>query len=177
MTPSTPQNLLVKRALLVLGIQLGSSAVLAQTLDLTFEIPTLNVAEYHRPYVAVWVAREDQSVAANLAVLYDLKLANNEGQKWLKDLRQWWRRTGRALEMPVDGVAGATRIQGKHEMQFGDKAVSIPAGHYRLVVEVVREVGGRELLEIPFQWPPQAEQLLNAQGKEEIGSVTLALAP
>ena len=36
-------------------------------------------------------------------------------------------------------------------------------GQYAVVVEAAREVGGRELLRIPFQWPPQkAEQLTRA---------------
>ena len=33
----------------------------------------------------------------NLSVWYDLKLKDNEGTKWLKDMRQWWRKTGREL--------------------------------------------------------------------------------
>lgn len=42
----------------------------AATLDINVEIPKLNVAEYHRPYVAVWLEGADQKVAANLAVWY-----------------------------------------------------------------------------------------------------------
>jgi hypothetical protein len=34
-------------------------------------------------------------VAANLSVWYDIELKDQEGEKWLKDIRQWWRRTGR----------------------------------------------------------------------------------
>ena len=34
------------------------------------EIPKLNVAEYHRPYVAIWLEGADQKVASNLAVWY-----------------------------------------------------------------------------------------------------------
>ena len=60
----------------------------AADMNLTVEIPALKVAEYHRPYVAVWVDREDHSVATNLAVWYDTKKANGEGTKWLKDMRQ-----------------------------------------------------------------------------------------
>ena len=71
------------------------SPVFAADMNLTVEIPTLKVAEYHRPYVAVWIEREDHSVAANLAVWYDVKKADGEGTKWLKDMRQWWRRSGR----------------------------------------------------------------------------------
>ncbi len=82
---------------------------LAADVQLTVAIPRLNVAEYHRPYVAIWLERPDQSFVGNVAVWYDLKLKDNEGTKWLKDMRQWWRRIGRDLKMPVDGLSSATR--------------------------------------------------------------------
>ena len=82
---------------------------LAADVKLSIEIPRLTVAEYHRPYVAVWLERADQSFVGNIAVWYDLKLKDNEGTKWLKDMRQWWRRSGRELSMPVDGLSSATR--------------------------------------------------------------------
>lgn len=154
----------------------------AQAADMTVkvEIPRLNVAEYHRPYVAVWIEGPDQAVASNLAVWYDMKLKDNEGTKWLKDMRQWWRRTGRELTMPVDGVSGATRAAGEHRMTFTEgKAplAKLPAGQYQLVVEAAREVGGRELLRLPFQWPPKAAQTLAVKGEHELGAIALDLKP
>ncbi|MGE0716239.1 MAG: DUF2271 domain-containing protein [Alphaproteobacteria bacterium] len=155
-----------------------AAPALAADIAIKVEIPRLAVAEYHRPYVAMWVERPDQSVAANLAVWYDLKLRNNEGTKWLKDLRQWWRRTGRDLDMPVDGLSGATRPAGEHALTFGgDKLAQLPPGDYRLAVEAAREVGGRELVRIPFQWPPKAPESAKAQGQHELGAVTLDLKP
>ncbi|MGD9617899.1 MAG: DUF2271 domain-containing protein [Alphaproteobacteria bacterium] len=154
--------------------------VYAADLDVKIEIPRLNVSEYHRPYVAIWVERPDQSVAANLAVWYDLKLKNNEGTKWLKDMRQWWRRSGRTLTMPVDGISGATRPPGEHRLTFaGDKKPlgGLPPGEYGLVVEAAREVGGRELLRLPFQWPPTNAKTATAKGEHELGSVTLDVKP
>lgn len=53
----------------VLGIGWATSATAAD-LNLKLQIPQLEVAEYHRPYVAVWIEREDQSIAGNLAVWY-----------------------------------------------------------------------------------------------------------
>ncbi len=96
---------------------LGTPA-LAASLTVGVEIPRLQVAEYHRPYVAVWIERADNSVASTLAVWYDLKLKNAEGTKWLKDMRQWWRRTGRELDLPIDGVTSPTRPVGKHTLEF-----------------------------------------------------------
>jgi hypothetical protein len=45
------------------------------------------------------------------------------------------------------------------------------------VVEAVREVGGREQLRIPFEWPARQKQHATAQGKTELGAVTLDVAP
>ena len=154
----------------------------AQAADLTVkvEIPRLNVAEYHRPYVAVGVEGPDQTVASNLAVWYDMKLKENEGTKWLKDMRQWWRRSGRELTVPVDGVSSATRPAGKHQINATEGSVQLPKlapGAYKLYVEAAREVGGREIVSIPFQWPPAKTEHAQAAGTSELGEVKLELKP
>lgn len=159
---------------------LATAPAAAADLRLVLEIPRLEVAEYHRPYVAIWVERPDQQAAGTLAVWYDLGLRNNEGEKWLKDIRQWWRRAGREMRMPVDGVSGATRAPGRHSLAFDavkGPLSQLPPGSYNLVVEAAREVGGRELLRLPFQWPPAAAQAAQAQGSSELGAVTIDLRP
>ena len=165
-----------------LGACLGAPAF-AAGLGLGVEIPRLDVAEYHRPYVAAWIERPDATVATTLAVWYDVKKKDAEGTKWLKDMRQWWRRTGRELSVPIDGVTSPTRPVGKHQLQFTEGTnplAKLPAGSYKLMVEAAREVGGRELVTIPFTWPPakdtKAEQL-SAKGSTELGQVTLDLKP
>jgi hypothetical protein len=168
-----------KRVLLPL-FTLLSPAVSAADLDISVEIPRLDVAEYHRPYVALWLEKPDQSHVANLAVWYDLKLKDNEGEKWLKDMRQWWRRSGRSLEMPVDGVSAATRAVGTHQLSYkGSEAPlkDLVAGDYNLVVEAAREVGGRELLRVPFSWPPTQPSTASAQGSSELGTLTVTVKP
>ncbi|MDO9598720.1 MAG: DUF2271 domain-containing protein [Azoarcus sp.] len=164
---------------LVLGSLLAAPALAAE-LKLDIEVPRLTVAEYHRPYVAVWIERPDNSVAANLAVWYEGKKRDAEGTKWLKDMRQWWRRSGRELEVPIDGVTSATRAPGVHSLSFAEgknPLGKLPAGEYRLQVEAAREAGGRELLSIPFQWPPQKADTLKAQGQHELGALSLELKP
>ncbi|QUE76842.1 DUF2271 domain-containing protein [Stutzerimonas stutzeri] len=168
------------RKSLLLPLALLSSPLMAAELQVTVEIPRLQVAEYHRPYVAIWLEKPDQSHVADLAVWYDMKMKDNEGQKWLKDLRHWWRRSGRSLEMPVDGISSATRAVGSHTLSFdSDKAPlrDMPPGDYRLVVEAAREVGGRELLRVPFSWPASEQQSHQAQGESELGAVSLTLKP
>jgi len=168
------------RVLPLLGAVMVGTPAMAAELSVTLEVPRLAVAEYHRPYVAIWVEQPDRRAAATLAVWYDLDMRNNEGEKWLKDLRQWWRRAGRELRMPVDGISGATRAPGRHTQGF-DAAKSplseLPPGTYTLVVEAAREVGGREAVRLPFQWPPAGPQSASAQGSTELGAVTLELKP
>ena len=68
--------------------------VYAAELEINVEIPRINAAEYHRPYVAMWVEGADQKAVANLAVWYMTKdTKEGHGTKWLPDLRQWWRRS------------------------------------------------------------------------------------
>ncbi|KRG74251.1 hypothetical protein ABB28_07680 [Stenotrophomonas chelatiphaga] len=160
---------------------LATSPAYATTLDINVEVPKLNVAEYHRPYVAIWLEGADQKVAANLSVWYQ-QTGNSEGHgtKWLPDLRQWWRKSGRTLEVPVDGVTGPTRPVGTHALSFNDRQPALKdlaPGNYTLVVEAAREVGGRELVKVPFSWPAKTAQNASAQGSTELGKVTLAVKP
>lgn len=153
----------------------------AAELTVDVEIPRLTVAEYHRPYVAVYVEGADGKAAADLAVWYMQKdTAEGHGTKWLPDLRQWWRKSGRAQQMPVDGVTGPTRPAGRHALEFDSRdprLAGLAPGRYSVVVEAVREVGGRELLKLPFDWPATSAQSGKAQGKTELGAVGLAIRP
>jgi hypothetical protein len=165
---------------IALSLPLASASTMAAELALKLDVPQLNVAEYHRPYIAAWLENADQKVVANLAVLYDVKKKENGGTKYLKDLRQWWRKAGRDVAMPVDGVSGATRAPGEFTLPIPAAKTGVdklPAGQYQLLVEVAREAGGREVVKVPLQWPPKSAQSLSAQGKEEVGAVVVQLKP
>lgn len=167
------------------SMALGAATALAAPafaadVTLKLELPQLSVAEYHRPYVAVWVEKAaDQGFAANVALWYDLKKRDNGGAKWLKDMHSWWRKSGRDLQTPIDGVTAATRAPGEHVLGLsGAKGLaSLAPGSYQLVVESARENGGRELVRLPFDWPVKAAQSAKAQGEHELGAVTLELKP
>lgn len=155
----------------------ATSPALAAGLDVSLSIPTLKVAEYHRPYVAIWLEPADGE-ARSLAVWYDTKLKDKEGEKWLRDIRTWWRKSGRTLSFPVDGVSGATRAPGTHKVSFtaGKGPLgSLAPGQYELVIEAAREVGGREILRLPFQWPPKGGEVVKAAGTSELGAVSVTL--
>ncbi|WP_336962319.1 DUF2271 domain-containing protein [Sphingobium aquiterrae] len=155
------------------------SPVMAQTMDVTVAIPRLTVAEYHRPYVAMWVEKQG-TAPRTIAVWYDYDMRNGEGTKWLGEVRQWWRASGRSMKFPADGITGATRAPGPQKISFtagkGPLGAMTP-GHYTLVIEAAREVGGREALRLPFAWPPKPGATVHAEGKAELGAVTLGFRP
>ena len=159
---------------------LGSVAAQAADLAISVELPSLKVAEYHEPYVAIWLENE-KGESTNLAVWYQLESRgqkSEKGEEWLKDMRQWWRRIGRETDMPVDGISGATRKPGKHELVFREGKAplgKLAKGNYVLHVEATREVGGRELVKVPFTWPAPAGQ--RAAGSKELGEITVTVNP
>jgi hypothetical protein len=168
---------MLRMSRLVALLALSAGAANAADLTLNVEIPQLPVAEYHRPYVAIWIEDANQAIAANLAVWYQVR---GDHTKWLPDLRQWWRRGGRDLKVPVDGLTGATRPVGQHSLKFAATQAPLAGlkpGQYSLVVEAVREVGGREALRLPFEWPIKAASREVAKGTKELGAVALTLNP
>lgn len=169
------------RMSLVFSFLLIAAPAIAADINVTVEIPRIDASEYHRPYVAVWIENPDHSVAANLAVWYAQKeTKEGAGTKWLSDLRQWWRRSGRDQSLPIDGVSGATRPVGQHQLRFDaikPPFAALKPGSYGLVVEAAREVGGREQLRIPFDWPITETQHLDTKGEHELGQITLDLNP
>jgi hypothetical protein len=164
-----------------IGAVLGlPAAIMASEAHVKVEIPPMTATEYHKPYVAIWLENADHTFAGNLAIWYDMKARNNEGTKYLKDIRQWWRKSGRELTMPVDGVSGATRPPGEYQVALDTAQPpfnKLAAGQYQLVVEAAREAGGRELVRLPFKWPPSALQQAAVKGQRELGSVALELKP
>lgn len=163
-------------ASLGLGAVLSAPALAADpgAMEVSVTIPQLKVAEYHRPYVAIWVEKAG-APAKTVAIWYDHDMKNNEGTKWLRDVRQWWRASGRSMRFPANGVTGATRAPGTHKIAFSRSQLGAQApGDYVLVIEAAREVGGRELLRIPFRWPAKAGIAGRAVGKTELGTVSLS---
>ncbi len=142
-----------------------SAPAVAGTVTVT--VPRLNVAEYHRPYVAIWLEPVGGGAARTLAVWYDVKKKGNEpGTKWLSDLRAWWRKGGRSLNLPADGVSGATRAPGQYTIPL---PADIKPGQYVLNVEAARETGGRELVTVPITAAGG-----RATGKSELGAVAVS---
>lgn len=161
-----------------LGVTVTPAAGQAAQLAVSLEVPQLPVAEYHKPYVAIWIERPDQSAVKTLAVWWEQNAKNNEGAKYLHELRQWWRRSGRSLDLKADGLSGPTRAPGRYQLTFsGAQLADLAPGTYNLVVEASREVGGREVIRAPFVWPPKASKPASAKGASELGAVSVTAKP
>ncbi len=145
----------------------GTIALPASAATISVTIPKIAVAEYHKPYVVGWLEPVAGGEAKTVFVWYDVKKGGREpGTKWLADLRSWWRKGGRSLKLPADGVSGATRAPGTYQIRMPN----VPAGQYVLKVEAARETGGRELVSVPITVPAGKGA---ASGKTELGAVTV----
>jgi len=205
MTKSLRTKMTKVAAVLLAGAWLPHLPAHGAELTVKVRIPRIEVAEYHRPFIVIWIERADeQKILRNLAVWYQIDPEKDDGTQWLKDLRQWWRRGGKeaatptdaytgatrvgsspsklrvAPAMPIDAVTGATRPVGEHRLIFKTGAAplgTLAPGKYNLTLEAARENGGRELLRIPFEWPATSQVSTSAQGKTELGRVTLEINP
>ena len=149
------------------GVVLTPSIAAAETVTVT--IPQLPVAEYHKPYVAIWLEPQGGGTARTLALWYDVRKGGKEpGTKWLSDLRAWWRKGGRSLALPANGISGATRAPGQYRIPL---PADLKPGSYVLNVEAARETGGRELVQVPLTVPRAQGR---ATGSHELGAVTVA---
>ena len=112
-----------------------AAPALAADLSVSVDIPRLNTASYHRPYVAVWIERPDQTAVRTLAVWYQqTRNSEGDGKDWLKDMRTWWRKGGRAMSLPADGVSGATRAPGTQTIRVpGARLNGLQPGQYNIV--------------------------------------------
>ena len=156
------------------GAALLAGPAVAATADLTITVPRIDIAGYHKPYVAVWLQQPGAATGRTLALWYNFTNRENGGQKWLRELRSWWRKSGRDLKLPPDGITGATRAPGPQKLTADLGA--LPPGAYELAVEAAREDGGHELVTIPFAWTGRGAQA-TASGKTELGPVSATIRP
>ena len=154
-----------------------ASRARAAELSLSVEIPRIKMAEYHRPYVAIWL-EDPAGKVTNLALWYNVNNPRKEGDRWLRDTRQWWRKAGRELDLPVDGLSSPTRSPGTHQVRMDSAALqALPPGSYKLTVEAAREKGDYELLPLPVQLPVTKQAAAQAKGEKELGQVRLTVTP
>lgn len=149
----------------------------AGDLTVEVEVPRLQSAEYHAPYVSIWIEKPDQTAVSTLSVWYDVKLRNNEGLNWLNEMRTWWRKIGRSMTLPADGITGATRAPGRHTVTFradNPALKNLAAGDYVIAIEAARELGGREVVRVPIKWDGGA-QTASGKGATELGAISVTV--
>lgn len=143
----------------------GLAAVPATAATLNVTVPRVPTAEYAKPYVAVYLEPKAGGPAKTVAIWYALGKRDGEnGTKWLTELRAWWRKGGRSLHLPADGVSSPTKAPGSYAIALPADALS---GAYQITVEAAREHGGREFVTIP------AKAGASASGKTELGAVSI----
>ena len=172
----------MKKLLLGTALLLATQAnALDLSLDIT--IPDIKSSEYHRPYIAVWVEDGEGKLVEHLSLWYFIKGKEDnlqEGLKYLKELRNWWRKGGRSLKPLPDAITGATRKPGKHTIDIkadDPRLAKLKDGSYTLKVEAAREEGGTENVAIPFTLPIKDKTEASAAGKSELGDIHLTLTP
>lgn len=137
-------------------------------IDIEFELPNIETSMYARPYVAVWIEDQQRQSVKTL----QLWVGKDE---WLKDLRSWWRKVGRYDRELVDAVTSATRPAGQYRFVWdgtNDDGQRLPQGDYTLLVEVVREHGGRNYLRQKMRLA-ESEMRYQMKPTEETGVITV----
>lgn len=166
-TNSVSASVLVVLFIALLLILFSHSASADSDVLITVEVPELNVDPYHKPYVAIWVETPKRKGLATLAVWHGK-------DTWLKDMRQWWRKLGRAGEEPLDGVSGATRKPGVYTISWNGKdnqGQALPAGEYLINIEASREEGGRSYVRQKIQLG--SDQTFVIEPDLELGKITV----
>lgn len=138
------------------------------TVVIDYEIPAIKADRYRKPYLAVWIEREDGRAVRQLHVLGDRS-------RWLSELPRWWRHYGRNDPAGALGIARPTRAAGHYTLAWDgrdDRGEPMPAGRYVLRVEAAREHGGHEDIALPFPLGGGASPLQH-QGTTEIGRLLL----
>lgn len=155
-------------SLLILLSLFWLPAVWAGQLNLSIELPKLDVSPYHRPYLSVWVEDSQRKPITTIALWKRLE----KGDKWLKDLRQFWRKQNLRNPVAVDAVTSATRRPATYQFQWkgeDEQGKALANGKYVLHIEAAREEGGRDYLRIPFNWGQK--QQIEQHGKAELGAI------
>lgn len=135
-----------------------------------YQIPAPAPAQggYRKPYLALWIEREDGTAVRQLHVLGDRA-------RWLGELPRWWRHYGRNDPAAALGLARPTRAPGRYALAWDgrdDAGRAMPAGRYLLRVEAAREHGGRDEAAIPFELGDAGREL-HWPGRGEIGPIAL----
>jgi FAD:protein FMN transferase len=126
-------------------------------LAVDFEIPVLSVANYKRPFIALWIEDADKFPIRTLALWY-------HEDRWLTESKAWYRadrlRGMSETTSIVRSIGVATRPAGKYTIKWDGKDNAgnlVKPGAYTVLLESVREHGTYQLIrqEMRFSGTPQ----------------------
>jgi len=152
----------VVKPMLLASALVISSLASAKSIDLSFDLPDLDVERYVNPYVAIWA---EQGGESKPLLVWHLK--DKAEDRWLPDIKRWWRKIGR-YDNQADGLTGATKGPGsyKQTLDVGDFT------EFTLYFEVVREKGGRSLVKTDINLNDDTFTYTIDQS-DEIGQITI----
>ena len=149
------------------------------SIKINLQIPRIKTEAYFRPYVVVWLETAKRQPVETLALWYQVDSASSQedGGKWLKDLRQWWRKIGRNEQAEYDVVTGATRRPGKHKISWQSHSTAVLApGDYFLNFEAAREEAGRTFHRLGIQVKDTpSKQIFKIAAENEFGEISIQL--
>ncbi len=140
-----------------------STAASAATLSVDFSLPKFSDADYRKPYVAMWA--ESNGDSQNLSLWH---LTKRKNDKWLVDIRRWWRKEGRYSDNKFDGITGATKKPGDHHVELNIDNLT----EFTFFIEVVREKGGRSLIRQKINLNDKQNHY-NIAATQELGTVSI----
>jgi len=113
------------------------------------------------PYVAIWVTKQQ---AIGEPQVHEPLVLLKEKTKWLRDLKQFWRKIARENRQQVDAITSATTARKSLRFSF-----ELDSSWQSLSVEVVREHGKRELVTLTLASPSCVA------GKKELVNVCFSI--
>lgn len=100
---------------------------------------------YRRPFVAIWIEKEDKSPVRTLSVWYNKP-------RWIRDLKAWYRTNYSKFNVEnntLNSVSSATRPAGNYAIKWDgkdDDGNIVENGKYIINIEVAREHGTYQLI-------------------------------
>lgn len=108
--------------------------------------------QIYRPYVVVWIENAKREIVRTVAVW-------GEDSRWQRKLSVWERRLSDTTNIDPARVARATRAPGSYTVTWNGKddfGVRVPAGVYKICLEICREDGNHvvEAIELNCETEP-----------------------
>jgi len=133
--------------------------------EVTYVLPKIDVGNYKKPYVLVWVTDAEKNPIKTL-------LIQGTKPEWQEDNYVWWRRYGRKQPGVVEAMAKPTRPPGRYAVGWDgtdEAGRRVAQGRYIIHVEASREHGGHayQTIEVQLGAAPATGQ---APAKDELGA-------